>query len=55
MASISVRGTKWQVKIRRKGQPHLSATFATEQEARLWIAENEQAATGPTVGDLFRK
>jgi len=55
MASISVRGTKWQVKIRRKGQPHLSATFATEQEARLWIAENERAETGPTVGDLFRK
>ncbi|AJY06028.1 site-specific integrase [Burkholderia sp. SIMBA_043] len=55
MASISVRGTKWQVKIRRKGQPQLSATFASEAAARRWIAENERIDSGPTVGDLFRK
>ncbi|WP_025598620.1 site-specific integrase [Burkholderia sp. WSM2230] len=55
MASISVRGTKWQVKIRRKGQPQLSATFSTEKEAIRWAAEHEKADTGPTVGDLFRK
>lgn len=55
MASISVRGTKWQVKIRRKGQPQLSATFATEKEAIKWAAENESTDTGPKVGDLFKK
>jgi integrase len=55
MASISVRGTKWQVKIRRKGQPQLSATFATEAAARQWITEHERIDAGPTVGDLFRK
>jgi integrase len=55
MASISLRGTKWQVKIRRKGQPQLSATFATEKDAIKWAAEQERADTGPTVGDLFKK
>ncbi|HVW53704.1 MAG TPA: site-specific integrase [Trinickia sp.] len=55
MASISVRGTKWQVKIRRKGQPQLSASFTTEAQARAWAAENDRADSEPTVGDLFRK
>lgn len=55
MASISMRGTKWQVKIRRKGQPQLSATFTTEAAARRWAAEHERIDTGPTVGDLFRR
>ncbi|WP_321891981.1 site-specific integrase [Paraburkholderia tropica] len=55
MASITLRGTKWQVKIRRKDQPQLSATFATEAAARRWVEEHERIDTGPTVGDLFRK
>ncbi|CAJ9530188.1 phage integrase family protein [Burkholderia pseudomallei] len=61
MATITLRGTKWQVKIRRKGQPSLSATFVSEEAATRWAEEQERRATtksietGPTVGDLFRK
>ncbi|MCA3857171.1 MAG: site-specific integrase, partial [Burkholderia sp.] len=61
MATITLRGTKWQVKIRRKGLPSLSATFASEEAATRWAAEHEPGYaakpvdTGPTVGDLFRK
>ncbi|MCA7892074.1 site-specific integrase [Burkholderia cepacia] len=61
MATITLRGTKWQVKIRRKGQPTLSATFASEEAATLWAEEQDHgsfgkpAQSGPTVGDLFRK
>ncbi|WP_230942146.1 hypothetical protein [Burkholderia cepacia] len=61
MATITLRGTKWQVKIRRKGLPSLSATFASEEAATRWAAEHEPGYTakpvdtGATVGDLFRK
>ncbi|WP_301773065.1 site-specific integrase [Burkholderia gladioli] len=61
MATITPRGTKWQAKIRRKGQPALSATFDSEEAAKRWADtyEGKQAApvidTGPTVGDLFKK
>ncbi|VWB91039.1 hypothetical protein BLA24064_04326 [Burkholderia latens] len=61
MATITLRGTKWQVKIRRKGQPSLSATFVSEEAAERWAEEHEHGdtikpvETGPTVGDLFRK
>jgi integrase len=61
MATITLRGTKWQVKIRRKGQPSLSATFTSQEAATRWAEEHERGATtklidtGPTVGDLFRK
>ncbi|AJX88271.1 hypothetical protein BH02_558 [Burkholderia pseudomallei] len=61
MATITLRGTKWQVKIRRKGQPSLSATFVSEEAAKRWAEEHEHGGTikpvetGPTVGDLFRK
>ncbi|HEF5870830.1 TPA: hypothetical protein SAY52_001408 [Burkholderia cenocepacia] len=61
MATITLRGTKWQVKIRRKGQPSLSATFVSEEAAKRWAEEHEHGdtiksvETGPTVGDLFRK
>lgn len=41
MATITLRGTKWQVKIRRKGLPSLSATFASEEAATRWAAEHE--------------
>lgn len=50
-----MRGTKWQVKIRRKGQQQLSATFSTEEAARRWAEQHERTDTGPTVGDLFKK
>lgn len=55
MASISMRGTKWQVKIRVKGQRHQSKTFSSKQAAERWAAEHERTDTGPTVGDLFKK
>ncbi|KWH39432.1 hypothetical protein [Burkholderia stagnalis] len=61
MATITLRGTKWQVKIRRKGQPSLSATFASEETAKRRAEKNERGSTGepidtgPTVGNLFRK
>ncbi|HEY1609433.1 MAG TPA: site-specific integrase, partial [Paraburkholderia sp.] len=55
MASIILRGTKWQVKIRVQGQPHLSRTFTTKQAAERWAAEHGNIDTGPTVGDLFKK
>lgn len=55
MASIIPRGTKWQVKVRVKGQPIQSRTFATKYEAEQWAAQESKPVEGPTVGDLFRK
>ncbi|GHD99772.1 integrase [Defluviimonas sp. 20V17] len=47
MASITKRGDgQWQVKIRRKGWPAQSATFATKKRAQDWAhrTESEMAA-----------
>lgn len=61
MSTITLSGTKWQVKIRRKGQPNLSATFVSEEAATRWAEEHKRRATtkpietGPTAEDLFRK
>ncbi|MCX5544438.1 site-specific integrase [Paraburkholderia sp. CNPSo 3076] len=55
MASIIRRGTKWQVKIRTKGQRIRSKTFDTQYEAEQWAAQESKPVEGATVGDLFRK
>ncbi|MBN3839192.1 hypothetical protein [Burkholderia sp. Ac-20349] len=61
MATITLRATKWPVKIGRKGQPSLSATFTSEEAAMRWAEDHERGHsvkaidTGPIVGDLFRK
>ena len=41
MASYEKRGETWRAQIRRKGYPHLSATFDTKAEAQRWAAEIE--------------
>lgn len=47
MASYEKRGNAWRAQIRRKGYPHLNATFDTKAEAQRWAAEVE--------GDMSRK
>lgn len=41
MASFEKRGETWRAQIRRKGYPHLAATFDTKAEAQRWAAEIE--------------
>ncbi|MDP6141003.1 MAG: hypothetical protein QF866_07430, partial [Arenicellales bacterium] len=44
MASIRKRGGRWQVQIRRKGQPARSDSFASLKSARQWVNEQERLA-----------
>ena len=41
MASIRKRGDKWQVQIRRQGQPLLSKTFVLKRHAETWARTME--------------
>ena len=41
MATITKRGTRWSVQVRRKGVPSVSRTFATKSDARAWACEQE--------------
>jgi integrase len=41
MASYEKRGETWRAQIRRKGYPHLTASFDTKAEAQRWAAEIE--------------
>lgn len=34
---VSLHGTSWQAKIRRKGQPHLTKTFRLPEDAEAWM------------------
>lgn len=43
MASISQRGSKWRAKVRKAGYADQSRTFDTEQEARDWAEQLEEA------------
>ncbi len=36
MASFSYRGNRWQVRVRRKGHPTETRSFATRQDAEKW-------------------
>ena len=44
MASIRKRGGRWQVQIRRKGQPARSNSFSSLKSARQWVNEQERLA-----------
>ncbi len=44
MASIRKRGGRWQVQIRRKGQPARSDSFVSLKAARQWVNEQEYLA-----------
>lgn len=56
MASIRKRGKKYQVQVRRKGQPPISRTFVTRTDALVWARTTERKADlgeiGPATGDL---
>jgi integrase len=41
MASFQQRGDAWRARVRRKGQPDLSATFDTKADAARWAAQVE--------------
>lgn len=41
MASFQQRGDTWRARVRRKGQPDLSASFDTKAEAQRWAAQIE--------------
>ena len=43
MASISLRGDRWQVRVRRKGHATETRSFATKQDAERWARSLEVA------------
>lgn len=63
MASITPRGGRWRVQIRRAGQRPLFRTFRTRAQAQAWARQIETdldagrvpgAASGPTVAELIQ-
>lgn len=44
MATIRKKGDKWQVQVRRKGQPHVSRSFAIKADALQWARQTEAQA-----------
>ena len=44
MATIRKRNGKYEVQVRRLGQPHVSRTFHDRETARRWARETEVAA-----------
>lgn len=66
MASFSYRGNRWQVRVRRKGHPTETRSFATRQDAEKWAraleADMDRGAYLPlgeaqriTLGDLIER
>ena len=64
MATIQRRSGAWRALIRRKGYPHLSATFDTKAEAEQWAREVEtemgrsrwvDTREADTLNALYRK
>jgi integrase len=52
MATIRKRNGKWQVQVRRLGQPTISRTFQAKEDAQRWAREQERLAD---LGDLSRR
>ena len=44
MATIRKKGDKWQVQVRRKGQPHISRSFPIKADALQWARQTEAQA-----------
>jgi integrase len=66
MASFSYRGNRWQVRVRRKGHPTETRSFATRQDAEKWAraleADMDRGVYAPvgeaqriTLGDLIER
>lgn len=67
MATLRKRKSKWQVQVRRQGQPALSRTFILQADARAWARTVEagmnrgEALVAPrplrtlTVDDLLER
>ena len=66
MASFSYRGNRWQVRVRRKGHPTETRSFATRQDAEKWAraleADMGRGVYAPvgeaqriTLGDLIER
>lgn len=66
MASISYRNNRWQVRVRRKGHPTETRSFATRQDAERWArgleTDMDRGAYVPlgeaqrtTLGDLIER
>jgi integrase len=66
MASFSYRNNRWQVRVRRKGHPTETRSFATRQDAEKWAraleADMDRGAYTPlgeaqrvTLGDLIER
>ena len=50
MATIRKRGKRWQVQVRRKGQPPRSKSFLRLTDARQWARETERLADSGRLG-----
>jgi hypothetical protein len=51
MASFRKREGKWQVQIRRRGQPPLSKTFRRRSDAEFWARQIESELEGGIYTD----
>jgi integrase len=61
---VSTQGTRYRARVRRRGAPPCSRTFATREEARAWAQATEQTALATrwrpepdkhTVGELLER
>ena len=58
MASINLRGDRWQVRVRRKGHATETRSFATKQDAERWarlleVAMDRGSHIRPSDADNF--
>ena len=54
MATFRKRGDKWQVQVRRKGQPTISKTFNLKTDAQGWARELELAADRGELSETIK-
>lgn len=52
MATYRKRGDRWQVQVRRVGQPTLSRSFTTKADAQRWARHMEAELDATLLGLL---
>ncbi|MFP6736406.1 MAG: hypothetical protein VB959_21570, partial [Rhodospirillales bacterium] len=53
MATYRKRLGKWQVQVRRRGQPAVSRTFTHKIDADVWVRDMERAAARGDLADMI--
>lgn len=55
MANIRKRGSKWQVQVRRAGQPHITKTFNKKADAHVWARDMDAKGDRGDIGRIGDK